>query len=203
MADSTDGFDVIRCACLWRYDGAGDIVNVVDLHPNELVGSALDSDVLQGVAQWFNTVYHDTDYVTLMPLLIQHSDIAVYNLTDDYPVGHTGRLPVLDGEHVGEAMPSGVSPLLTFRTSVSRRLGRKYLPPIVTAAVLDGAWDTATMAILNSMATEFRTSQAVGEDFELQYVVRASASSASNVATGAIVRNVPAYQRRRKIGVGS
>lgn len=203
MADSTDGFDVLRCACTWRFASAADIVNVVDLRPNELVGSALDSDVIQGVGQWFNTVYADGGITGLMSSLNVHQDIAIYNLTDDYPVGYTGRLPVLDGEGVAEALPTGVSALLTFRTAVSRRLGRKYLPPFTIDQLDDGRWGAGTMTVLAAVAVDYRLSVAVGEDFELQYVVRASASAASNVASSAIVRDVPAYQRRRKIGVGS
>lgn len=203
MADSTDGFDVLRCACTWRYQSAGDVVNVVDLRPNELVGSALDSDVVSGVAQWFNTVYADGGVTTFMTEDLLHQDIAIYNLTDDYPVGYTGRLPVLDGENVGQALPSGVSALVTFRTAVSRRLGRKYLPPFTTTDVVAGRWSSGVMTMLAAFATDMRTSQAVGEDFELQYVVRATASAASNVAVSALIRDTPSYQRRRKIGVGS
>lgn len=203
MADSTDGFDILRCAFKWRFGGSGDIVMVVDLQPDGLVGSATDDAVLGAVEQWGLHVLEDGGLFGLMSNLCVHEDVAVYNLTDDYPVGNIGRIAAWDGDGASEALPSQVAALLTFRTSVSRRLGRKYLPPFTVDQVDNGRWSAGTVTVLRDIAELFTGSQPTAETWDIRYVVRASASAASSLPTSFIVRDVPSTQRSRKIGVGS
>lgn len=203
MANSTDGFDILRCAFRWRFGGAGDIVMVVDLQPDGLVGTAMDSAVVGAVEQWGLHVLEDGGLFPLMSNLCVHEDVAIYNLTDDYPVGFTGRIAAWDGSGTAEALPPQLAALLTFRTSTARRLGRKYLPPFTVTQLDDGRWGAGTVSVLRDLAELFTGSSETAEDWDIRYVVRSSSGAGSSLPTSYIVRDVPSTQRSRKIGVGS
>jgi len=195
--------DLVRMDVGWRHSLAGDIVNTYHLVMTGAVAEVSDTDWGVGIHEYLGELYVTTDVIDAMSTLVTDNTVRSFNVTDGSPMTEFDLLGDFDGLGTGESLPTGVAALIVGRTAVSRRTFRKYLPPFTVAQLDDGRWATGTMAILqnycDAIVLPFETS--------LGWSVRAYAGSSlltgfSPVVTASARLN-PAYQRRRKAGVGS
>lgn len=108
------------------------------------------------------------------------------------------------GTAATDALPQGVAGLVTFSTNVNRRRGRKFIPGLTEGGVAAQLWGSAVLTALGDYAAQLLATLTGGPtDFSMQYVVTAGDDPlAYSLPTEALVRDIPAYQRRRKPGVG-
>lgn len=114
-----------------------------------------------------------------------------------------GTVPIgVVGEGVTEMLPHGVAGLILLGTSAARHGGRKFFPGFSEAICTDGFWTAGTVTQLLAAATQYVATVAIPGGYILAPIL---------VGNDGVVRGydsvgasgTPAYQRRRKPGVGS
>jgi len=109
-------------------------------------------------------------------------------------------------ESIGDPLPSGVAALMTAYTDLSRVLGKKYIPGLAEPGQTAGVWIGAVLAAMADSADEWVTHFAsLGDPLSEWYpgVYSLKATGFKIFTSEVIVRDIPAYQRRRKAGVGT
>lgn len=189
--------DVIRITHNMNLIGSGVISNVY--HFKNMSGLTLSSnEVLADVEDWLTGLVSELDDFMVAPLYFV--DYKVYNVTKDTPVG-SGASPGVNGTVSTDELPSGVAALITLDTGVKKTIGKKFYGGCAEAQTLDGNWTAAMMLILESLMDYLYDTQTLNTHEWLP-------GSWNNILNtfapfiSAIVRSIPAYQRRRKAGVG-
>lgn len=103
---------------------------------------------------------------------------------------------------VGELLPLGIAGLVTANTGTPKVRGRKFIPAITENSCTDSLWTGATVTALTNFAAMY-IGAFIGVESAAPWApgVRSS-SGIFRPFTEALVSNIPAYQRRRKQGVG-
>lgn len=196
--------DVLRVGVVWDDTVSGQVVNQYHIRVSVAVPPADDALVGDAIAQFLEEAYNDTALVSAMSNALTHVDVKLFNLTQNAPIPPLGSFAVLDGAGSAEQMPTGVAALVLLRTAVPRKVGKKYLPPFVVAAVDDGQWNAANMVILNDFAdfieAEFNY---LATGISLNVVVANQLETVFSPVVRADAVRIPAYQRRRKRGRGA
>lgn len=200
---ANNNLDVINIAVHWRNSNAGDILNVYDVRLEGVSGTLSDAAVQSGVEEWLTSLYVDSDLVDAMADSNSHRAFYLYNITQGVPMLDGGRVAALDGNGSGADLPVGVAALVVARTAITRRIGRKYLPPFTVAQLASSEWTSGTMSILASYANQLPVNYITTGGWEIRYVVGHRVGQVYSDVVQAVARNVPAYQRRRKPGIGS
>ena len=103
-----------------------------------------------------------------------------------------------------EMLPHGVAALVRAYSTDSRAIARKYLPGFVEVAQADGVWVSSVLAALADFLDLWGTVQEISTGNELVPAVWSVAQSRTFELTGTgVILSEPAYQRRRRPGVGS
>jgi len=114
-------------------------------------------------------------------------------------------LPDGSGGSIGDPLPSGVAALVTVSTDVSRVMAKKYWPGFSETGQTAGLWVAGVLtAMANSgLAWAWGYICTHCTDTSLFPGVWSLKTGGFKLLTGAAeVSDVPAYQRRRKAGVG-
>lgn len=121
----------------------------------------------------------------------------------DVLVGEGAWGGTTNGGAAGDAYAPGVAALITKPTLTPKVRGRTFVPGLSEAHVTDGLLDAGSLAALVDMAT-LLFNAFEGEASLIDYIpgVLSLASEVFHRFDSASVTNVPAYQRRRKQGVG-
>lgn len=197
--------DLLRVSIRASTVDGGTAVNVWDCQYIQPGAAPSLSNFILGVDTAFRTLY-----ANIMPSLqpgFQFTRIDVYNLTRNLPVSSGTPNPTWAGPRYaqGEALPSGVSALATWATGYRRSIAKKFLAGFVEQVLTGGVFtanSTAQLAAFGATALGQLVSSTTPA-FNLQlgvavsgppWVFRPYISSRST--------SVPAYQRRRKPGVG-
>lgn len=164
------------------------------------IGGGSDPDVMEDIA-----VDLDDKYALLQPYLINDLSFDGFvfkNITQNYNMGEAPFITLTVGAQSAEPLPPGTAALITLRTPVPKTRGRKFIPGIgigsmsgglLTGSLLTEAENFAASMIggfigdVNGLVFDYGVTNAVLDFVEF---------------TEAVVSNVPAYQRRRKQGVG-
>ncbi len=77
---------------------------------------------------------------------IQYTTIAVWNITQDRPMGEVSWPTLTAGAGIGQMSPVQCAPLTLFNTDVARSQGRKYWPPF-SEGDIDGGGVLAAGAV--------------------------------------------------------
>lgn len=195
--------DVIRAACVWKLNGADEIVNVFHLQVFDAASLIEDANLNLGVAAWFERAYFTSNVVGSVSNEVLHDRIEMYNVTLDAPLLDVGRIPELDGDSTGERLPEGVAGLVIARTAKKRRVGRKFLPVFTEGASSSGQWASGVLTTMAAFGDYWRTDFVTEEDFSLRGVVGGEGTPLWSPIIQTLARTLPAYQRRRRIGRGS
>jgi len=164
-----------------------------------------DADVKDAFEDYFiNTWADEWENVANTQCVLDYASLDVIN--PDGTIARTlGTFTIdVNGVGIGQVMPAAVSAFISANTAVPKIRGRKYLPGMdegnVDAGKLNtGALTSLALLLIYYMAT-FDTGTATHFvpgvlSRSLQYFVAFDASG--------LVNDIPAYQRRRKPGVGS
>jgi len=112
----------------------------------------------------------------------------------------------LDGESIGDPLPSGVALLTTVLTDTSKVQGKKYIGGLSETGITAGLWIATVLTAMGTSAVQWIAQFQDLADEETWYIpgVYSTKAIAFKMFTSAYtVRSVPAYQRRRKSGVGA
>lgn len=163
-----------------------------------------DVDIVDDALTWMDAVMaHLTTKVTET---LDGNEIIVYvydPVDDDWDeVGSDSFTWNPSG--VGDALPRAVSGLVNCKTSDPDVNGKKYVPGLTESASTDGAWIGGTITALADFADEWLTGFVGGTTAaDWNPGVWSPKNTVFYLATGThIIPTEPAYQRRRKRGIG-
>lgn len=191
--------DLVRCASVWQV-GAEEQVNV---HYLTVTGIAAQTQqqIRQDIAEWFTDGY--TTVVSKMWGSTNHLRIELFNITDGNPEPTIGAQALLDGSNAGEVLPAQVAAEVYFRTGISRRIGRTFLPTFTEAVITDGSWVAATLADLQTFGDYCRDIHVLTNGVNLEKKIWDRAALIARDVIEAVVPFDSRTQRRRRVGVGS
>jgi hypothetical protein len=139
----------------------------------------------------------------VVPYLIQGSPVYKRVGTLWNYVGEI--LPDGDGASIGDPLPSGVAALITVATDTSRVMSKKYIPGLSELGQTAGLWVAGVLTHLAAVGLAWRNGHVGTHTTDTSYFpgVWSLKTGGFKLLTGsAEVADVPAYQRRRKAGVG-
>jgi hypothetical protein len=99
-------------------------------------------------------------------------------------------------------LPSGVAPLVTADSSDAHAKGRKYLPPPDEGELTSGLFSTAFMTELGNYLDDYAATYVGTYASYAAGIWQETAGTFAQFSGTGKTTNVPAYQRRRKLGVG-
>lgn len=165
-------------------------------------GPVTDGDAVADLAEWVDRVYDTMD-------VLLSDDLVFVDLIIDKVLptpSHLDTVPwptMTNGGAAGDPLPSGVAGLVSFSTQVFRRRGRKYIGGMAEAQLLGGLWTSSCLTAMATFGSEAGTTFAGVNSGELWVpVVFSVLDETVGVITASVAHAVPAYQRRRRPGVG-
>lgn len=174
------------------------IMNVFHAVP---AGPIIDDEGIEDLEVWLVDAY--TELVSLLANDLTFSSLTLRNLTDDIDLGTHSWPDLSTGSNTAEFLPLGVAGLVTYPTQIIGSRGRKFIGGLCENGVADGNLNGATVTALNAFGLVTCTpfiGSASGETWAPGVVTQAGAFRPFNGEV--LVSSVPAYQRRRKQGVG-
>ena len=192
--------DVIRVTAVLKRATVDDVMNV--FYARLVAGGGASQSALRGdLAAWMEDVYDG-----LQPGIVDDvtfDEIQLFNMTDGTPEPTESWPTLTVGGSTGDPLPEGVAALVIARTGLSRVIGKKYFGLFSEAAATDGLWTAPTMALFATAGADWITPFTGASLATWDPVVWRRVAMTHAAFTEAVTTNVPAYQRRRKRGVGS
>lgn len=170
---------------------------------------ATDLDLGGVINTWLTEVYSTLDALLTTGISDVTLDIKEVQWTgvqwDIFRNVNVWTIDITPADAVDE-LPLGVAALVKFPTIYGRRMGKKFLGGFSkTGITANGAWVGAYVsgigASLDTLLTP-RTVTATPSNLTLNYAVLNHQLGGWNAPTSMLVSFEPAYQRRRKPGVG-
>lgn len=164
-----------------------------------------DADVLTFFDDWFTNdwgsrwadVASQNAVLSTVDLMVVNGDGTVLRSVGTAIIGLTGTV-------VSETTSAAVSAYLSADTALPKTRGRKYVPGVSESGVLNGLFDVATVANLILLLTEYLADfNPQGNAIFKPGVLRTAINLFQAFTGSGEVVDVPAYQRRRKPGVGA
>ena len=190
----------IEASARMEWNSNEDVVNVFQFHLESAV-PLTDAQGIDDVIEFLEAIY--TIITSSMTLIQLYRDIRIRNW-DTGQVYGTFPWPTLTiGGSASTPLPSGVAAMINFSTGVARVTPRKYFGGFVEDALVgDATWTPALQGYLTSVAAlmlvDFTAVNGVWS-----YGYQSPKTGVWEYPTGAVVTDVPAYQRRRRPGRGS
>lgn len=195
--------ELVRVALSYSHPN-GSVAQNVFLY--ELVtAAATDAAVVTAIDDWVTTDW-GPDWETLgndLCVLFQ-SDIDIIN-TDGTVDRNIGQETYnIAGNEAGESLSPAVSCYMQATTALAKVLGKKYVPYIGSSVINEGLLSSGAVAAMVLLFAEYilDLTPAGGGTLEAGVLSR-TAQVFRKFNGGGSVTDVPAYQRRRKPGVGS
>ena len=162
-----------------------------------------EADVLDACELWIEALYTTID--DHVSTLLSLGDLVVYEWdhigTEWDNIG--SRTPSVTFAAVTDMLPHGVAAMVRGYTTEARTIGRKYLPGLDEASQEDGEWTAATLVKLALFGAAWSASEEISSGNNLFAGVFSTKDTIVKLLTGIyVVLTNPAYQRRRRPGVG-
>lgn len=163
-----------------------------------------EADVVDDCLDWVENMY--ANMVTAASDELDGSQVQVYErdvVGDDWD--EIGSTPwVWTPTVAGDYLPRGVAALINAKSTNADVSGKKYLGGLPEANCTEGLWVAATVVILAAFGVDWSTAF-VGATTAADFLpaIWSTVDKTAYPMTGIqIVPTIPAYQRRRKRGVG-
>lgn len=202
--------DVVRVSAVWNIAGGSQCVNVFHVLAGAPGDVYDDEEFANACAFWLDAMYNDSQVTNCMPNNVIADRVDFFNVTQGAAMPTLNGSTGLNGLLTTPMLPVGTAALVVGRTAVPRRVGRKFLPPFATQMVVDdGSWNSDARNALTAFASvwkdEFVYENPSPEalNVTLRAVVGSEETLTFSPIMSAVGRSVPAYQRRRKPGIGS
>lgn len=202
MADTNDG-DILRISARMTSVIHGDLVNVYHYRCNpDSGGSLTDAVTLVQAGQLMEDLYEDLDDV--MCEEYSFADINVFNVTQDRPLGSTTWPTLTDGDLADDPLPSTVAAFVQLPTGFSRVWGRKFFGGLSEVNnTTTGRISSGLQSALADAAATILAGWTSPTSDEWTSVIWSTKYGDWLELTSAIIGNVWATIRRRRIGKGS
>lgn len=167
-------------------------------------GPYTDGDIVDDALEWVEDMY--ANLVGNMSDEIDGSQIQVYvydPIDDDWDEVGTSSW-TFNPTAALEQLPRGVAALINAKTTDPDVNGKKYCGGLTEAAATDGLWSAGTITQLLGFAATWYTAFAGGTSGAswVPAIWSPTATNAFALSGDVITPTIPAYQRRRKRGVG-
>jgi len=198
MAEVVAGDFVKATARMLLFNGQSTIENV--FYFRAIDGPGEDSLVCEELAQWIDDFYKEL--VAKITTNLTFEDVTCFNVSTEQPMGSALFPDTAAGSLSGDVLPGGVAALITLRTGRNRTLGRKYLGGFTEGDSNDGALYTGLITALGA-AGALMLENFLGEATNVLWQPGIVSKYGPFWSfTEAVVRNIWAYQRRRRPGTG-
>lgn len=160
-------------------------------------------DIIDAVETWIETLY--TTIIDAVADVVSLGEFTLYRyipLTDEWDNEGTGVPSVVFAE-TSDMLPHGVSALVRAYSYDTRSIARKYIPGFGESEQTDGAWVAIALTALAAYGAEWSSTALVSPGNSLRPGVWDTVSSEIHILNQTeVVLAEPAYQRRRRPGVG-
>lgn len=191
--------DIIRLAVVWDLDGSDEQINTYHVRVQSPPASLVD--LYADITDYLEDLYAEVRQNS--PNELVHNRVEIYNVTGDNPELPIGALVLLNGTSTAERMAEGVAPLVFARTSVKRRIGRKFLPVATEENLDSGVWASTAFSRMQIFAGKWASIFTAPNGTVFEALVGSSLAMGFSVIAQAVASPRPGYQRRRRIGRGS
>jgi hypothetical protein len=197
--------DIMKADLRWQVGNIGLAVNVFQAVLSQDTPHAIaDLTVLTGVGGWVSDILapmatHVVVNCTVTDCNVYKKVGPLWNLVGPAPI-------VFTPGSIGDPLPSGVAALVTAYTGTSKVVGKKYLPGLSELAQTAGLWVVGVLAAMLQSAVVWITPFALDPSSEGTFypgVWSLKKAGFVGFVSSVATRDVPAYQRRRKQGVGA
>lgn len=197
MALSTN--DIVRVTASLLLNGSDLIQNVFHV---KLVNDAAQpqGDLRDDLGAWMEDIYDSL--VGSISQLVTFEEIQIFNVSSDNPEPTISWPTITAGTNTQEQQVDGVAALVLGRTGVSNVVGKKYFGGIVLDGYQDGLIAAATLTSIVLAGDDWITPFSGASTATWDPGLWTRPTGPFTVFTEAIARDLPAYQRRRKRGVG-
>lgn len=198
MADFNVG-DMLRVACVWRFGGSDEQVNVLHLHIGSTV-AALTADVLDDVGEYLLEAYNGMVGAVCTGVL--HDRYEVQNLNRGLTFGASPAIPGINGAAASDCLAPQSTALLLMNTTIPRVQGRLYLPTFGEGDNGNGFIGAPSLGGMASLGDYLLAEQTLSNGTALRYCVFRNLAFFTFPYS---YRAVPTLrvQRRRQLGRGS
>jgi hypothetical protein len=191
--------DIVRVTAKMAIGGVGAVQNVFYLR-KEGIGEVPASLWPDDIGPWLEDIYGEVN--SLLTDNLSYDSWGLFNITQDAPGPDNSWPTLIVGGSATDMYATGVAGLGLLRTERPRVVGRKYFGGLVeggiTESLLTPTMTAAIAAAIGHMLGSFIGGASL--DSWLPGVVDKSGAYWS--FTEAVVKDIPAYQRRRKQGRG-
>ena len=193
--------DVCRVSAKMSLLNSIDVVNV--WHAKLLSETTpTNAEVLEDMAERL-----DDQYAILAPSLttsLAFTEIQAYGLNPTVPLGVTSWPTLTTGDNdTADMLVTGAAALIKFSTEALRGQGKKYIGGLTEGQIAGGIISGATLlSALVTFAAMSSSAFVSANGNTWRWGIYREATGSFWRYVEAIVSTVPAYQRRRKLGVG-
>lgn len=196
--------DIIKVILNYIYPGASEALNIfywvyggLDKEDAQVLDDLEEFYTDQWGAEW-SDLADDNSELENMVVQVVGPDGAVLRDIGLVPLNISGDLIA------GSVSPAAVAGYIQGDTAVPRVMGRKYVPAIREESLNQGEFDAAGLVTLGLMLLDYvtRLDPTSGGSF-FPGVVSAKEGDFVPFQTSGLIESIPAYQRRRKRGVGT
>lgn len=195
--------DILKLVVDYVYPGAGTALNIFY---HVFAGTDEDDqDVLDAIADWVGVDWGD-NWAPLSTTTAELNSVAVQIVDGLGVVLRDVGTEQIDraGATGNEVSPAAVSAYIQADTDLPQVRGSKYIPAISEGVIEQGVLSAAGLLELGLLLVDYFSPIPVSPGNNLfPGVISVKAAGFKAFQTSGNLNGVPAYQRRRKIGVGS
>lgn len=166
----------------------------------KLAGPGDVASAITGISEWADDAYDFID--TLLSEEVTFDAINILLIDSDEALGDQPWPTMTTGAATGAQQAAGVALLASMKSGISRRVGRKYFGPFSISSFLDDDWPGATVTACLDLLDFADTSFVASNGLTLVARVYDRVAGVARAITGIQAVSNPAYQRRRRRGVG-
>lgn len=160
-----------------------------------------DSDATSDIATFLDDLYQNID--GFMDAALTFDQITLKNVTQAVDMGSTDWPTLTNGSNVGDLYPLGVAGLITLGTAKPGTRGRKFIPGLDASATVESLFSSSLTTALTAFGAGMVGGFVGGTSGLIWAPGVLDKLGVFRPFTSSIVTNLPAYQRRRKQGVGA
>lgn len=196
--------DVLRVVAIMQWLDGDIAMNVFNAVISGTGGPYDDLDIVDDAVAWLDLIYGEITAQVSTDLDGAEVRVYIYDTVDDDWDEVGSDVWTWNPTSAGEPLPRGVAALVNVKTLDPDVNGKKYYPGMTEAGSTDGLWGAGTVTDLQDSSTEWVGTFA-GAVSGADWVPGIWSPTRTNFypfSGTIIVPTIPAYQRRRKNGIG-
>lgn len=194
--------EIIRLVIHYSQPNAGDCQNVFHFELTD--EDATDARVLDDLTDWVTEVWGpDWADIAASVANLEYIDVDVVNAAGEVLRNIGGAIIDIAGDSVTQVTSAAVSAYILAYTTLPKQRGSKYIPGLSEDAVASGTINPAYLGQMAILLADYLADIVVAESARLVAgVLSKKLASFIPFLTSGAIEALPAYQRRRKAGVG-